>query len=114
MITAELLIKAKETILNAKTDYNKFTYIFSHAEMISLLKMMSECELLLDKKEELNKLLDEVDQFLVEMDSYLNWNTDDLVGDDLIGDQKRTKSFNAKLKMIQDMQAKLKAHRGEK
>lgn len=63
------------------------------------------------KADEDNKLLDEVEQLLIEMDRYLNWNSDDLVGDDLIGDQKRTKSFNAKLKLVEDIQSKLKAHR---
>ena len=62
--------------------------------------------------DEQKKLLDEVDEFLIGMDRYLNWNSDDLVGDDLIGDKKRTKTFNAKLEMLTQLQATLKAHRG--
>lgn len=41
-------------------------------------------------KEREAKLVD----LICELENYLQWNTDNLVGDDLIGDQRLTKRFN--------------------
>lgn len=50
-------------------------------------------------QERTKKLLDLID----ELENYLNWRTDDLVGDDLIGDQKHTKRFNQLLNKINEV-----------
>jgi hypothetical protein len=41
-----------------------------------------------------------------DVENYLNWNADELCGDDLVGDQKRTKRFKDIMQTIQILKKK--------
>jgi hypothetical protein len=46
------------------------------------------------------RMMDEMTKKLEELENYLNFRTDDLVGDDLIGDKRHTIRFNSLLESI--------------
>ena len=58
------------------------------------------CDLNNEQIEKLKNKLNLATDLIIEIQNYLNFRTDDLVGDDLIGDKKHTNRFNSLLEKI--------------
>lgn len=67
---------------------------FQYTIREDLIKMVN------DELEPTMRMMDEMTKKLEEIENYLNFRTDDLVGDDLIGDKRHTIRFNSLLESI--------------
>jgi hypothetical protein len=66
-------------------------------------KLYEESQWRLRRIEELSIERDSLRDVLSNVESYLNWRSDDLYGDDLIGDQKLTMGFKRIMQSIADV-----------